>query len=113
ARVEIDIFGSEGALTFQQDWGKEYSLTGNIIAMRRNDQVPSPVEIPARIKGEFTDMPDYYTPMRTNFARMTSEFVGAIREDRPATPNFQDGVRVQRVMDAVCKSVETQSWVEV
>ncbi|HZQ06141.1 MAG TPA: Gfo/Idh/MocA family oxidoreductase [Anaerolineae bacterium] len=113
ARVEIDIFGSEGALTFQQDWGKEYSLTGNIIALRRNDQVPSPVEIPARLKGEFTDMPDYYTPMRTNFVRMTSEFVGAIREDRPAAPNFHDGVRVQHVMDAVCKSVETQSWVEV
>ncbi len=113
ARVEIDLFGTEGSLTFQHDWGADYALTGNIVAMRRNDQVPTRVEIPARLKGEFTDMPDYYTPVRTNFVRMTAEFVDAIRQDRPAAPNFQDGLRVQRVMDAVLEAVETKSWTRV
>jgi predicted dehydrogenase len=111
--TEIEIFGTEGSLKFQHDWGADYALTGGIVAMRRNDMLPVRVEIPARLKGEFTDMPDYYTPVRTNFTRMTAEFVNAIREDRPAAPNFHDGVRVQRVMDAVIKSVEAKAWVEV
>ena len=113
ALTQIEIFGTEGSLTFQQDWGAEYSLTGGILAMRRNDMVPVRVEIPARLKGEFTDMPDYYSPVRSNFTRMTGEFVNAIRENRPAAPNFHDGVRVQQVMDAVMQSVETKAWVEV
>lgn len=113
ALTEIEIFGTEGSLKFQQDWGAEYAQTGGIVAMRRNDTTPLRVEIPARLKGEFTDMPDYYTPVRTNFSRMAAEFVNAIQEDRPAAPNFHDGVRVQRVMDAVIQSVKTRAWVEV
>jgi predicted dehydrogenase len=113
ALTEIDIFGTEGALTFQQDWGAPYSLTGGLVAMRRGDSNPVRVDIPERLKGEFTDMPDYYTPVRANFTRMMGEMVNAIREDRPAAPNFHDGVRVQRVMDAVIRSVETQAWADV
>jgi predicted dehydrogenase len=81
--------------------------------MRRGDSNPVRVEIPERVKGEFTDMPDYYTPVRANFTRMMREFVNAIREDRPAVPNFHDGVRVQRVMDAVIESGQSKAWTAV
>lgn len=113
ARTEIEIFGTEGSLTFQQEWSAEFSLTGAIMAMRRNDLVPVRVDLPERLRGEFIDLPDYYTPVRGNFTRMTGEFVNAIRNDRPASPNFHDGVRVQQVMDAVIQSVASKGWVDV
>jgi predicted dehydrogenase len=109
--LEIGIFGSDGTLTFQNNWGEEDALTGRILAQRKNDPAPSLVPIPARLIGEFLDMPDFYTPMRTCFTRMAAEFVNAIREDRPAEPNFHDGVRVQELLDAAVKSAAEKCWV--
>ena len=41
------------------------------------------------------------------------EFVDAIRNNRPCNPGFEDGARVQAVLDAAMRSVETMSWTEV
>jgi predicted dehydrogenase len=113
ACLEIGVFGSEGSLIFSDNWGDDDAPTGRIRAMRRNDHVSSRVPIPQRLVGEFLDMPDYYTPFRTCFTRMAGELVDAIREDRPAMPNFHDGLLVQQVIAAVLKSAEEERWVFV
>lgn len=41
------------------------------------------------------------------------EFVQAIVDKRPASPDFHDGSRVQAVMDAVLQSAESRQWVSV
>jgi predicted dehydrogenase len=41
------------------------------------------------------------------------EFVQAIVEGRPASPDFFDGSRAQAVMDAILLSAERQQWVEI
>ena len=111
--MEISLHGSEGSLLFQDDWGAGDAATGRITAMRRNEQVPSQVRIPDRIVGDFLKTPDFYTPVRSCFARMAAEFIQAIRENRPAVPNFQDGFRVQKVMEAVLKSSAEEKWIAV
>jgi predicted dehydrogenase len=88
-------------------------MTGRILAMRKGDQVPSGVPIPGRLTGEFLDTPDFFTPVRSCFTRMTREFVHAIREKRPAEPNFHDGLRVQEVIEAVLRSAQEERWVTV
>jgi predicted dehydrogenase len=110
-QLQIDLFGSEGAITFQEDWSAKDCLTGRILAMRKNDSAPSLVTVPTRLIGEFLDMPDYYTPFRTCFSRMAAEFVAAVREDRPVSPNFHDGLSVQEVIDALLRSQEEGSWI--
>jgi predicted dehydrogenase len=109
--MEISVHGSEGSLLFQDDWGRVDAFTGRILAMRRNDQVPTCVQIPTRLTGEFLDAPDYVTPVRSCFTRMTAEFIQAIRENRQAEPNFHDGLRVQEVIDAILKSAREDCWV--
>jgi predicted dehydrogenase len=109
--MEIVVFGSEGGLIFQDDWGAEDAPTGRNSATRKGDHMPSLVRIPSRLTGEFLDMPDYYTPLRGCYTRMAAEFVSAIHEDRPAAPNFHDGLRVQEVIDAVLQSAASKSWV--
>jgi predicted dehydrogenase len=111
--MEIGVYGREGALVFHDDWGESDAHLGRLYAIRRNDHEPTVVPIPERLTGEYLDMPDYYTPLRGCFSRMTREFVNAIREDRPAAPNFYDGLRVQRVIDAVLRSAEEERWVPV
>ncbi len=41
------------------------------------------------------------------------EFVQAITEGRPASPDFRDGSRAQAVMDAVLQSADERRWVDV
>jgi predicted dehydrogenase len=41
------------------------------------------------------------------------EFVEAIRQQRPASPNFHDGARSQAVMDAAIQSAASRQWVDL
>lgn len=41
------------------------------------------------------------------------EFVDAIRNQRPCSPNFHDGARAQQVMDAAVHSAEIRAWVDL
>jgi predicted dehydrogenase len=41
------------------------------------------------------------------------EFIDAIRNQRPCTPSFLDGVRAQAVIDAAVLSAKEQRWVDV
>jgi predicted dehydrogenase len=41
------------------------------------------------------------------------EFVDAIRSNRPCRPGFEEGARVQAVLDAALRSVDGVKWVEV
>jgi predicted dehydrogenase len=41
------------------------------------------------------------------------EFVDAIRNSRPCVPDFHDGARVQRVMEAALRSAEDGCWIDV
>ena len=111
--MEISVHGSDGSLFFQDDWGRVDAFTGRLLAMRRNDQIQTSVQIPARLTGEFLDAPDYVTPVRSCFARMTAEFIQAIRENRQAEPNFRDGLRVQEVIEAILKSDRDECWISV
>ncbi len=40
-------------------------------------------------------------------------FIDAILEGRPASPDFADGVRMQRVLDAAFRSAEEERVVKV
>jgi len=48
-----------------------------------------------------------------SFVIEVAEFVRSIAEDRPFSPDFEDGVRCQEVLEAVERSAETRSWVRI
>ena len=52
-------------------------------------------------------------PLVTFRYDQTVEFINAIRENRPASPSFLDGARVQAVMEAAVRSSETRRWTAV
>jgi predicted dehydrogenase len=111
--VEIGVFGSEGAIVFQDDWGAEDAASGRIWATRTGDPGRARVAIPPRLLDDLLDMPDYSTPFRGCFGRMAREVVRAVREGRDAAPNFRDGLHVQEVLDACLASATQGQWVMV
>lgn len=112
-RLEVGIYGSEGALILQDEFGTEDALTGRLFSTRRGGGGPLPVPIPAHLAVDPLELPDHESPLRICLHRMASEFVEAIRGDRSATPNFRDGLRAQLVIDAVLRSAAEQRWVLV
>src|SRR5436190_4906575 len=41
------------------------------------------------------------------------EFIEAIRQQRPCSPNFHDGAAAQKVMESAVRSAETKQWVDL
>jgi hypothetical protein len=41
------------------------------------------------------------------------EFIDAIREQRPCTPSFLDGIRVQAVIDSALVSAKEKRWIDM
>ena len=52
-------------------------------------------------------------PLVTFRYDQNAEFVDAIRQGRPCRPSFEDGVRVQAVMEAALASARDGGWAEV
>jgi len=104
--MQIRLFGSDGSLTFQDDWGVEDSDIGRILARRKNDPAATLVSIPRRLIGEFAGTPEYHTPFRGCFGRMASELI-------KRHSDFHNGWYVQEVMDAVLQSDEERAWITI
>jgi predicted dehydrogenase len=71
------------------------------------------IEIPRefwKVPGSPRD-PSQGDPLVTFRYDQAWEFISAIREERPCSPNFHDGAAAQQVMDAAVKSAETRAWV--
>lgn len=97
----IEVYGDKGALVYT--WED-----------RRNIQV-SLGDDAKRYKWNTIPVPDSYTTRDggMGWTENVSNFIDAIIEDKKMSPNFQDGLYNQAVLDAVADSVETGSWEKV
>ena len=48
-----------------------------------------------------------------SFTHTVYNLLKAISDNKPASPNFEDGVKCQEVLEAVSKSITDKSWVEI
>jgi len=48
-----------------------------------------------------------------SFVIEVAEFIRSIVEDKPFSPNFEDGLKCQEVLEAVAQSAEQRCWVEL
>jgi predicted dehydrogenase len=110
--VEFGLFGSDGALTMQDDWGAEDAWAGRVLIAHGTDADWKPFPIPPRLT-EGSSPADPAVPFRGCYTAMVSELVSAIREGRAAAPDFHDGVRVQEVIEAALQSEGEERWVRV
>jgi predicted dehydrogenase len=107
--VEIGVFGDEGALLFKDDWNTPDAAVGRLTASRAADSGWVDVAVPPRLVGDIEA--DHDAPLRGCFAGMAHELTAAVRENRPATPDFHDGALVQAVIDAALVSAADARWV--
>jgi len=104
----VEINGSDATLIYYLERPHDIFVGkrgGNL------ESVPVPEEL-LKVPGSPRD-PRAGDPLQGFRYDQAFEFVQAIVEGRPASPDFRDGSRVQAVIDAVLLSSERRQWVDV
>jgi predicted dehydrogenase len=101
-RHEIDLHGSGGTLRAMSDWRTIQRVEG----CRADEDTPHELPIPEHVwKGARRDtVHNTYRDVFRTQETMTRAFVTAVAGRRPATPDFGDGLAVQRVLEAAARS---------
>ena len=106
---EFDFHGSNGTLRQVIDWDFRQHITGD----RPGDGPERVLAIPDAYWGDKRRERTIETweDVFRQEGRMIHEFVHAVASGQPMTPNFDDGARVQQLLDAAITSAESGCWV--
>lgn len=110
-RHEIDLHGSDGSLHVLNDWIHTQSIVGSRPGDAETHEIPIPEHIWAGARRD--PVHDTYRDVFRRQEHMQRAFVTAIAEGRPASPDFADGLAVQRVLEAADRSARQGRRVEI
>jgi len=101
-RHEMDLHGSAGSLHTMTDWIRKQRVEG----CRADDPETRELPIPDRLFGSARrdTVHHTYKDVFRGQDHMTRGFVTAIANGEAASPDFHDGLAVQRVLDAAARS---------
>lgn len=101
-RHEWDLVGSGGTLHVLNDWVR----TQRVLGVRDGEPAVRELAIPDRVWGAARrdEVHDTYRDVFRVEDHMTRGFITAIAEGRPASPDFADGLAVQRILEAATTS---------
>jgi predicted dehydrogenase len=107
---EWDFHGSDGTLRQVIDWDFRQQITAD----RPGDGPERQLTIPDRFWGDARRerVIETWEDVFRKQGFMDAEFVRAVANGEPMVPNFDDGARVQQLLDAAIQSAETGCWVK-
>jgi len=100
----IEVFGSEGTLVMLED----QTLIGGKIG---EDDELKHLEIPENLRLDLKTDPNHL--LVPPFIKLLDEFQKSVKTGRSLHPNFEDGLKVQRVLDAIRQSTKQHKWVDL
>jgi predicted dehydrogenase len=106
---EFDFHGSDGTLRQVIDWDFRQQITGD----RPGDGPERVLEVPDAYWGNKRRERaiDTWEDVFRQEGRMIHEFVHAVASGQAMIPDFDDGARVQQLLDAAIASAEAGCWV--
>lgn len=107
----MEFHGSGGTLYHYIDWDTVQRVSGARQGEGAIQELPLPDRFWHNVRRD-TVHNTYKDIFRQNDF-MTRQFVQAILDDQPATPDFHDGAAIQRVLDAAILSHKERRWVVI
>ncbi len=107
----LHLFGTEGALSYEFQRDEPGWATGHLLAVRGRgawEAVSLEPSLPGPAPSDFSERVG-----RATFAPLVRILLDRVEKDGELSPSFEDGVRVQAVVEAVLQSAEEQAWVTV
>jgi predicted dehydrogenase len=105
-QITVHLSGGSVTVWAESHWPDQ--VRGRLMVMRRGEDAPQQVAVEEAAPG-----PNGLAAQDVAYTAIATELVVAIAERRPAAPGFDEGVRVQQVMDAALRSVREHAWVHV
>ncbi|MBI3948353.1 MAG: Gfo/Idh/MocA family oxidoreductase [Armatimonadetes bacterium] len=110
----LEINGSEGSLRFNLERMNELEF----YSRRDPGHIQGFRDILVTEGGEHRWMGAWWPPghiigWEHTFTHQVADLVEAITRDKPATPDFRDGLQAQLVLDAVERSAQSGQWVAI
>lgn len=100
--AEFVITGTDAMLALQAD--------GRIFGMERDDDAFVELEVPDEELWE--DIPRFSDPRLRPFVQLAREWVRGIRFGASIVPSFEDGMKVQEVVDSIERSQALSRWID-
>jgi predicted dehydrogenase len=110
-RHELDLHGSGGTLRAMSDWLTVQRVEGCRADETENHELPIPDRLFAGARRDTVH--NTYRDVFRLQDHMTRGFVSAIARGEPASPDFADGLAVQRVLEASARSAREGRRVEI
>lgn len=109
-RLAFEVAGTRGTLAFDQERMNELRLYEAGAAPGRDGfrTLLAGPDFPGY--APFIPAPGHQLGFNDTKTLEIRELLTAIGEGRPAAPDFRDGWRVERVMDAIARSADTRRW---
>lgn len=109
---EIRVLGSNGMLRAIVDRTKADWMIGELWGAQGDGDTQF-LPIPERLTQQLIPADARRTAREAIFANLTRLFAHGIRTGEQPSPSFRDGLEAQKVLDAVEKSAEMESWMPV
>lgn len=109
----FEINGSEGSLAFDLERMNELELF--LLEDRATERGFRTINVtePAHPYIQPWWPPGHIIGYEHTFTHTVFDLLEAIAEDRLPRPDFEDGLRIQRLLDAIAESAQTQQWVSL
>jgi predicted dehydrogenase len=104
SQISASVHCARGALELFVATRWDGTLEERLTLMRCGDEHPQVVDL---------GLPPDAKAQDQAYIDLASELVSAIREDRPAVPSFDEGLRSQLVLDALVEAAAERRWVEI
>ncbi|HEV2107177.1 MAG TPA: Gfo/Idh/MocA family oxidoreductase [Thermomicrobiales bacterium] len=98
---EIVLSGSDGMLMAHGDTA--------LYGARRGEGSLAELDVPERLK---SNLGTFSHPLAQPTALLQRTWIRAIRSGKPAAPTFEDGAKVQEVLDGVARSSSQGRWID-
>jgi predicted dehydrogenase len=104
--ITVHLSGGSVTVSAESHWPDQ--VVGRLAVMRHGEEAPTVLAVDEPMGPRRGP-----APQDVAYTAIAAELLAAIDEERPASPGFDEGVRVQQVMDAALTSDRERAWVGV
>jgi predicted dehydrogenase len=110
--IRFEIHGEKGVLGAQL-FTRAGDFTGKLFGGKGEKDLRCEIPIPDRLITDLGQKNENYSPRTFFFEKFAKHFIEGMQTGLNPSPNFYDGMKAQRVLEALKKSWLEKRWVEV
>ncbi|MFX0202419.1 MAG: Gfo/Idh/MocA family protein [Candidatus Hodarchaeota archaeon] len=110
--IRLEVYGEKGILGVYL-FSREQDYFGKLLGGRGENSLSRKIPIPERLRRKIPPIDKRINPTTIFFARLAHQLVEAIQTGKTPFPDFFDGVKAQKILQALIISWEKKDWISL